>query len=427
MPTYIYADNYRGFKGMFFALKQVNFLVGENSTGKSSILELIENLADVNFWAFHPEFGGEFTPRRHFSDLVSLDSPSKRSFTIGAISITKTKAESVHGMLVTYINNDGRPFPSKISVISDNCIRTVEGNFSKSKGDMLKAYEKTFNRATTCKDEVDRLQAMARAHATPANPKTFNSPRVGVPLLLRFSEQLHGKDAARSLQQKFRAPSFSRQFVELAPIRTKPKRTYDSPETPFSPEGDHTPYVIRKRLSSKTGKEFKEFMHLAGADSGLFRTLSVREYSPEDRAPFEIRVNLDKGELTLDNVGYGVSQALPLLVEIFVQPKGSTFAIQQPEVHLHPRAQAAFGDVIASIARVDGKQFLIETHSDFTIDRFRMNVKKSGNIESQILFFERSAGNNKITAIDIKEDGSIGEDQPESYREFFLNESLANL
>lgn len=427
MTTYVYADNFRGFKSTFIALKQVNFLVGENSTGKSSVLELIENLANVNFWAFHPEFGGEFTPRRHFSDLVSSDSASRKNFTVGAISFTKAKTESVHGMLVTYVNNDGRPFPSKISVIADNSIRTVEGNFSKLKGDLLKAYEKTFNRATTCKDEADRLLAMARAHASPTNPKIFNSPRVGVPLLIRFSEQLHGKDMARSLQQKFRAPAFSRQFVELAPIRTKPKRTYDAPETPFSPEGDHTPYVIRKRLSSKASKEFKEFMHLAGTNSGLFRTLSVREYSPEDRAPFEIRINLDKGELTLDNVGYGVSQAMPLLVEVFVQPKGSTFAIQQPEVHLHPRAQAAFGDVVASIARVDSKQFLIETHSDFTIDRFRMNVKKNGYIESQILFFERSAGNNKVTPIPIEEDGSIGEDQPDSYRDFFLNESLANL
>ena len=213
----------------------------------------------------------------------------------------------------------------------------------------------------------------------------------------------------------------------MAPIRTKPRRTYDAPETPFSPEGEHTPYTIRKRLSSKAAKDFKEFMFGAGENSGLFRTVLVREYSPEDRAPFEIRINLDKGELTLDNVGYGVSQALPLLVEIFVQPKGSTFAIQQPEVHLHPRAQAAFGDVIASVCRADDKHFLVETHSDFTIDRFRMNIKKNGYLESQILFFERATGNNKITPIPIERDGTISDDQPDSYRAFFLNESLANL
>ena len=194
MPTYIYADNYRGFKGTIIPLKQVNFLVGENSTGKSSILELIENLADINFWAFNPELGGEFTPRRHFSDLVSSDSTTKKNFTIGSLSFSKNRSDAVYGMLVTYINVDGRPYPSKISVITDNKIRTVEGNFTKAKGDQLRSYEKAFNKATTCKGDDERLLAMARAHLAPTNPVIFNSARVGVPLLIRFAEQLHGKD-----------------------------------------------------------------------------------------------------------------------------------------------------------------------------------------------------------------------------------------
>ena len=128
--------------------------------------------------------------------------------------------------------------------------------------------------------------------------------------------------------------------------------------------------------------------------------------------------------LGLDNVGYGVSQALPVLVEMFVRPKRTTFAIQQPEVHLHPKAQATFGDLIAELARSDEKRFVIETHSDFTIDRFRLNVRRNGAIPSQLLFFERTDTGNKVTAIEIDELGNLSASQPDSYRDFFYNESL---
>lgn len=428
MTTFIFADNYRGFKNTVFPIHQVNFLVGENSTGKSSILELIEVIANVNFWAFDAAYGAPDVPDRHFLDLLSVGSNNKKSFVIGAFSFSKN-TEKAHGMIVTYINSEGRPTPTKISVISDNRIRSVEGNFFRyKKAENFRILEKTFNKATTSKCEKDRIFVFAKSHLSKNNQeKVISNSHSGMPVLVRFSEQLFGKVAKKTGEHHFRMPPFARNFIELAPIRTKPKRTYDAPQTAFSPEGEHTPYIIRKKLSVSSGRSFKDFLEQAGASSGLFKSISVKEYSSEDRAPFEIRIDIDKTSLTIDNVGYGVSQALPLIVEIYTQPKSTTFAIQQPEVHLHPRAQATFGDLIASVARDDDKTFLIETHSDFTIDRYRSNIKKNGNISSQILYFERNGGANTITSIPIESDGSISENQPDGYRDFFLNESLSNL
>jgi predicted ATPase len=128
----------------------------------------------------------------------------------------------------------------------------------------------------------------------------------------------------------------------------------------------------------------------------------------------------------MDNVGYGVSQALPIFVEMLSRSRGSTFAIQQPEVHLHPRAQAAVGDLIAELAVHEQKRFFVETHSDFTIDRFRINLKRNrpSELDAQILFFERIDGGNRVTSIPIDNDGTISADQPDAYRAFFLNEQL---
>jgi predicted ATPase len=134
---------------------------------------------------------------------------------------------------------------------------------------------------------------------------------------------------------------------------------------------------------------------------------------------------LDGTPLNLINVGYGVSQSLPVFVEIVSRPKGSWFAIQQPEVHLHPRAQAALGDAIFDMAVTDVKRFLIETHSDFTIDRFRLNYRrKTRKPSSQILFFERQNKQNTVTPLAISAKGELPVDQPDGYRKFFIKEQM---
>ena len=50
------------------------------------------------------------------------------------------------------------------------------------------------------------------------------------------------------------------------------------------------------------------------------------------------------------------------------------FLLQQPEVHLHPSAQAALGSLFCQVAAA-GKQLIVETHSDHVIDRIRMDVR----------------------------------------------------
>src|SRR5690606_20101145 len=106
--------------------------------------------------------------------------------------------------------------------------------------------------------------------------------------------------------------------------------------------------------------------------------------------------------------------------------EGTWFALQQPEIHLHPRGQAAFGDFVLKSAMNDKKNFIIETHSDFTIDRFRLKLNKcskseeSQQVKSQIVFFHRNNGTNELTCIPIQPDGSLPENQPKEFRDFFI-------
>src|SRR5690606_4788761 len=135
------------------------------------------------------------------------------------------------------------------------------------------------------------------------------------------------------------------------------------------PEGDHIPYLIKRKLDNKQDSEkFIKFLTSVGKDSGLFKSIEIKNYGRGATAPFELDVVLGKSALSVSSVGYGVSQSLPVIVEIFSRPAHSWFAIQQPEVHLHPKAQAALGEVFFNMAVIENKKFVIETHSDYTID-----------------------------------------------------------
>jgi hypothetical protein len=251
-----------------------------------------------------------------------------------------------------------------------------------------------------------------------------------------FSEEVKQKASSRKTSARRRlgglpAVDLMSNLVWIAPIRSKPQRTYDELRKEYSPEGEHTPYVLKKLLSSRRqATAFKTFLQDFGRSSGLFDEVLIHKFGREGESPFELEIKLGDASLNINNVGYGVSQALPILVEFFNRNKGTFFAIQQPEVHLHPRAQAELGELIFNFAAEDSKCFLVETHSDYLIDRYRVSVANSvqGHIpKAQVLFFCRKEGFNRVFPIEITETGKLSEAQPKEYRDFFVKENLSIL
>ena len=124
------------------------------------------------------------------------------------------------------------------------------------------------------------------------------------------------------------------------------------------------------------------------------------------------------------DVGYGVSQVLPLVVDILSRADyHDRFLIQQPEVHLHPKAQAELGSFFAQQIRRNMK-FMIETHSDYLVDRIRIEIPKGtvSHEDVSLLYFERTKSGSKIHNIELDEAGNIT-NAPPGYRQFFLDEA----
>ena len=118
-----------------------------------------------------------------------------------------------------------------------------------------------------------------------------------------------------------------------------------------------------------------------------------------------------------------------MIAELLRRPATQLFLLQQPEVHLHPRAQAELGSLLCEIA-ISGKELVVETHSDHLLDRVRMEVRDGTTglkpDDVSILFFERDGLEANIHSLSIDEDGNIN-GQPNSYRKFFMEETQRSL
>lgn len=431
---FIYADNYRGFVQQLIPLRQVNFMVGENSTGKSSILDLLDVFGNRNFWLLQPDFILSDGNTKPFKDLVSAASKKKSKFTIAAWDTLEGKLHA-DGVIVTYRNHNGIPKISRVSYLRGQMQIIID---NEAFGDDSKyiSIKKSIN--TTCDNKTPNFfQYLLKKHDSESGfvsepiPEEFS----GAPLQIVVTALVYDKKTTvktvldkpqlHSVVMRIPRP-FSMSFVNMAPIRALPRRTYDDSLSSFNKDGKHTPYLIRRMLGNSI--EFEKYINEFGEKSGLFNALEVKSYGKGPESPFEVKINLGAKGLDMGNVGLGVSQSLPLLVEMFTRKSNTCFAIQQPEVHLHPRAQAQVGSIIYTISKNENKFFFIETHSDFTIDRFRIEIKKQKkHIDSQILFFTKSEGFNKLVPILIEEDGEISDKQPEAYREFFINETFGML
>ena len=123
-------------------------------------------------------------------------------------------------------------------------------------------------------------------------------------------------------------------------------------------------------------------------------------------------------------MGYGVSQVLPLVADLLQGGPEQVLLLQQPEVHLHPSAQASLGTFFCEMAS-QGKQLIVETHSDYIVDRVRMEIRDNQFAltpeDVSILFFDKPELDTVIHSIDIDEEG-YPVDPPPSYRTFFLRE-----
>lgn len=116
--------------------------------------------------------------------------------------------------------------------------------------------------------------------------------------------------------------------------------------------------------------------------------------------------------VSVADVGFGVSQSLPVLIGLIEAEPGQLVYVEQPEIHLHPRAQKGMADLIAARVR-DGVQVIVETHSDILLTRLQHAVAIGTLRPDQVIahWFQRDpkTGQSTVTSQTPDEAGALGE------------------
>lgn len=163
--------------------------------------------------------------------------------------------------------------------------------------------------------------------------------------------------------------------------------------------------------------ELREFLSEEGRNLGLFSDIKVGSDGQH-----EIHVEQSDRWHNIVDTGFGVSSILPLLHAMYRQQAGATFLLQQPEVNVHPSAQARLAQMMAESPH----RFVIETHSDHLIDRFRICVMEEmlAPDELRIAYFQREPEREaaSIYNISVDEAGNL-DGAPAGYRTFFMDEA----
>ncbi|MCU7964397.1 AAA family ATPase [Shewanella sp. SW32] len=166
----------------------------------------------------------------------------------------------------------------------------------------------------------------------------------------------------------------------VSPLRAFPRRYYlleKSAQHTFlnALEGTDLAEILKKREDIKN----KINLHLAVFDLAI-------DVEKVNDIIHKITVTQGAVNLELTDVGFGISQVIPIIVQAYLCPPESTTIIEQPEIHLHPKMQAWLTDALVKIAINENKKFIIETHSESIIRRLRLRlVDTKSNLELQHL------------------------------------------
>lgn len=263
---YLYVDNFRGFTDSYIPIKDVNFLVGENSTGKTSILSLIKLLGSPGFWLAQ-QFNTKEIELGYFKDIVSINSEDKTYFKVGAIYSDSEDTAKTEAFLMTFSKRKGLPIIHQYNYMRNQ--QQVKIIFSEKQIKYKVLSPDLFNqnvlktfRGWTGENEKKGFKVI--------NQKDILFSRTeALAHIDNFIESLLKEKNRQSDTLTIRTPGFA-SLVWLAPIRSKPKRTYDDYQIVFNPEGEHTPYLIKRILGQEKAKDsFLPFINEFGEESGL--------------------------------------------------------------------------------------------------------------------------------------------------------------
>ncbi len=197
----------------------------------------------------------------------------------------------------------------------------------------------------------------------------------------------------------------------LGPLREQPRHHYiwegDHPKG----VGQHGEKMVAALLSARVRRlsvdeQIQKWVkRLELIDSYRLDPVPGREQSYE----FHVTEYNGSLEVKLSDVGIGVSQVLPVLVLCYYAPEGSILILEQPEAHLHPKAQSELADVLIDVVMNRNVQIILESHSEHLLHRLtrRIAEEQLSTNDTELYSCQNNDGKSEIERLNMDEYGNI--------------------
>ena len=373
----------------------ITLFFGANSSGKSSIgqfLMMLKQTADSSDrrTVFYPGGKDSAVQLGSFQEMVYGRDPTEKigfKYRWSSLDALRFK-DPISG--ITY-SGDELAFQAEVKLEKNQRVTTPFVNnlkYELYEGDKINLIiemkrtpeAKTKYQVEATKYDLVRKQGRAWSPGAPVRFYGFPDEVVAYYQNAEFAQELN-------LQHE----KMFRSIYYLGPLRTKAERLYpwagtEPDSVGFSGEKTVTAILsARDRYISlgfkKRKKPLEEIIALKLKEMGLIEEFKINSIS-DQRQEYEVKLHtrLSQEWVDLPDVGFGISQVLPVLVQCFYAPPGSIIIMEQPEIHLHPRAQSALADAMIDVinSREDGAdrniQLVIETHSEHFLRRLQRRI-----------------------------------------------------
>ncbi len=400
----IQISNFKCIKNLEAELPGIFLLTGANSSGKSSVIyALLSVFQSGEYPIDHLELNGDWLNLGDYDEVV-YHHKNENDITIG-ISF---KGNNIATTVSSDYEHSSEKMPLlKSFEISDQYINAsfkkygkkylFEGTYDPRKDPFSEAYRsEDFRKFMKAVDSVNRKLPQP---VDPFELYKINNFKEEYASIEEFKEEF-GKSVILSCKVEdilTLSEKFKENFNFMGPFRYPPERTYYK-----KTKSDIRVNSFGENYTAQLLDWFEKYPEKFSAIKKALRELRLIDdlrFTRFHGGRFEMSVKTPSVpcDSNIADVGLGISQFLPVLVADMQLPEGSTLAVSQPEIHLHPSAQAGYANLMIKNFYQHKKRYIIETHSEYIINRLRLLIAKGEINEEDV----------KIIHLVSSEDGAI--------------------
>ena len=418
-------QNFKSWKDMDLPCAPITGIFGTNSSGKSSILQMLlmlKQTKDATDRAIALDLNGSLVQLGTVADLLhrheeaqslkwQLDWEEPDAFILRDLS--KAREDSLAS---------GQDLSICAEVRAQNgSIRTrslaygfggkkfcLELRSDKSKGFGLKASSDFSER-----QPFKFVRNPGRAWQLPGPIKSYAFPD---------QVRTYFQNAGFLADLEARYESLLDRVYYLGPLREDPKRDYlwsRSKPSDVGPRGEKAIDAIlaateagwERNLKPKAKrKPFQEIIAYWLREMKMIDSFRVEQIAEgSNRWQARVKTSAGASEVFLTDVGFGVSQVLPVITLLQYVPERSTVLLEQPEIHLHPLAQAELAEIIIQAVQRRKLQVIVESHSEHLLLRLQRRIAEEvfSHDDIRLYFCESKRGVSRLTQLQIDLLGQI--------------------